>query len=99
MRLRVRLGIVLFLFFCFFFSSRRRHTRLTCDWSSDVCSSDLLQLTGALVPMHHPADPTSFQMGDSAPAGAGRVEVDVAVVQVQPLTRIVLVVQDRKSVV
>src|SRR6266480_258888 len=30
-----------FLFF-FFFSSRRRHTRLTCDWSSDVCSSDLL---------------------------------------------------------
>src|SRR6266571_7348459 len=29
-------------FFFFFFSSRRRHTRLTCDWSSDVCSSDLL---------------------------------------------------------
>src|SRR6266480_5561384 len=29
--------------FFFFFSSRRRHTRLTCDWSSDVCSSDLLQ--------------------------------------------------------
>src|SRR5690242_21953934 len=25
----------------FFISSRRRHTRLTCDWSSDVCSSDL----------------------------------------------------------
>src|SRR5690242_21109107 len=31
---RYRLGF-------FFFSSRRRHTRLTCDWSSDVCSSDL----------------------------------------------------------
>src|SRR6266480_5478225 len=29
--------------FFFFFSSRRRHTRLTCDWSSDVCSSDLGQ--------------------------------------------------------
>src|SRR5690242_3346513 len=31
-------------YFCayqFFFSSRRRHTSLTCDWSSDVCSSDL----------------------------------------------------------
>ena len=26
----------------FFFSSRRRHTRLNSDWSSDVCSSDLL---------------------------------------------------------
>src|SRR2546430_7717125 len=24
-----------------FFSSRRRHTRFDCDWSSDVCSSDL----------------------------------------------------------
>src|SRR6516225_6331026 len=30
-----RIGIL------FFFSSRRRHTILTCDWSSDVCSSDL----------------------------------------------------------
>src|SRR5688572_33491197 len=27
---------------CFFFSSRRRHTRFDCDWSSDVCSADLL---------------------------------------------------------
>src|SRR2546430_7686018 len=26
--------------FAFFFSSRRRHTRFDCDWSSDVCSSD-----------------------------------------------------------
>src|SRR5256885_7329904 len=33
----------------FFFSSRRRHTRLQGDWSSDVCSSDLTLLTlGAL---------------------------------------------------
>src|SRR5438046_7306405 len=30
-----------FLFVFFFFSSRRRHTRLVSDWSSDVCSSDL----------------------------------------------------------
>src|SRR2546426_1695897 len=29
----------------FFFSSRRRHTRLQGDWSSDVCSSDLARLT------------------------------------------------------
>src|SRR5256885_15872245 len=27
----------------FFFSSRRRHTRLQGDWSSDVCSSDLIE--------------------------------------------------------
>src|SRR5260221_7070275 len=31
----------------FFFSSRRRHTRSLCDWSSDVCSSDLPDLVGA----------------------------------------------------
>src|SRR5688572_32938983 len=30
------------MFIFFFFSSRRRHTRFDCDWSSDVCSSDLL---------------------------------------------------------
>src|SRR5580698_8251355 len=34
----------------FFFSSRRRHTRLTCDWSSDVCSSDLGVRVNALAP-------------------------------------------------
>src|SRR2546427_3739397 len=28
----------------FFFSSRRRHTRFDCDWSSDVCSSDLIDV-------------------------------------------------------
>src|SRR5205085_6883862 len=28
-----------------FFSSRRRHTRFDCDWSSDVCSSDLAALS------------------------------------------------------
>src|SRR6266496_5091051 len=31
--------------FFFFFSSRRRHTRSLRDWSSDVCSSDLAELT------------------------------------------------------
>src|SRR5260370_5018317 len=31
----------------FFFSSRRRHTRFKCDWSSDVCSSDLLPFRSA----------------------------------------------------
>src|SRR5215831_20285187 len=30
--------------FFFFFSSRRRHTRCLSDWSSDVCSSDLVNL-------------------------------------------------------
>src|SRR5690625_5854855 len=34
-----------YFFFFFFFSSRRRHTRWPRDWSSDVCSSDLNQIT------------------------------------------------------
>ena len=37
--------LLLIVFFFFFFSSRRRHTRLVRDWSSDVCSSDLRQVT------------------------------------------------------
>src|SRR5699024_11280466 len=36
-------AVLSFLFF-FFFSSRRRHTRSKRDWSSDVCSSDLVLL-------------------------------------------------------
>src|SRR2546427_924570 len=34
-------SFLLFYWCFFFFSSRRRHTRFDCDWSSDVCSSDL----------------------------------------------------------
>src|SRR5256885_7190528 len=36
----------------FFFSSRRRHTRLQGDWSSDVCSSDLPRVGDLQVPTH-----------------------------------------------
>src|SRR5689334_12555382 len=46
LKVRCRLALLPFLISClicldFFFSSRRRHTRWNCDWSSDVCSSDL----------------------------------------------------------
>src|SRR5207237_2570448 len=36
-------------FVFFFFSSRRRHTRFKCDWSSDVCSSDLSTASTSIV--------------------------------------------------
>src|SRR5689334_24103907 len=43
-----------FFVFFFFFSSRRRHTRWNCDWSSDVCSSDLfVAVRSARWPDHH----------------------------------------------
>src|SRR5690606_41009038 len=49
-----------FLFLFFFFSSRRRHTRFSRDWSSDVCSSDLYG-----VPKFHDArEPCSFLISD-----------------------------------
>src|SRR2546430_2995604 len=41
----------------FFFSSRRRHTRFDCDWSSDVCSSDLIAYEQALRLGCEPTDP------------------------------------------
>src|SRR5260221_14490404 len=37
----------------FFFSSRRRHTRSLCDWSSDVCSSDLAPETPHIFRMRY----------------------------------------------
>src|SRR6266481_4297918 len=38
----------------FFFSSRRRHTRWNCDWSSDVCSSDLVEVRNkGVLRFHH----------------------------------------------
>src|SRR2546430_11274454 len=44
-----------FRFLIFFFSSRRRHTIFDCDWSSDVCSSDLDAVD--VYVDHMPADP------------------------------------------
>src|SRR5205807_4638635 len=40
--------ISLIFFIFFFFSSRRRHTRLQGDWSSDVCSSDLVLISAGV---------------------------------------------------
>src|SRR5438132_8286665 len=40
----------------FFFSSRRRHTISLCDWSSDVCSSDLCRTYGEVRLVHSQGD-------------------------------------------
>src|SRR3989449_6333963 len=42
-------------FACFFFSSRRRHTRCSRDWSSDVCSSDLAR-AGVFLAFQYPVE-------------------------------------------
>src|SRR5256885_12938576 len=48
----------------FFFSSRRRHTRLQGDWSSDVCSSDLLYSMQAGAPLTVYFHGGGFVIGD-----------------------------------
>src|SRR5256885_2613353 len=82
----------------FFFSSRRRHTRLQGDWSSDVCSSDLV-VTGA----NGSGKTTLLRVcaGLALPS-EGELRVDVGRAQVGYLGHEPLVYReltDRKSVV
>src|SRR5262249_53279502 len=56
----------------FFFSRRRRHTRLVSDWSSDVCSSDLQRFDlpeHAAVPQLEPLVPRCVSSGPADPGG------------------------------
>src|SRR5437762_3958150 len=58
------------MYFFFFFSSRRRHTRYIGDWSSDVCSSDLLTGTGVPVAKRYVVDGQSFYYRNAQHPGA-----------------------------
>src|SRR6266478_9328982 len=62
------------MIFCFFFSSRRRHTRFDCDWSSDVCSSDLARLQKPWAQIERAADgsfPITALLTPLPPAAGG----------------------------
>src|SRR6266704_125212 len=56
---------------CFFFSSRRRHTRSKRDWSSDVCSSDLPSSRERIAELHGRGmtDATFYDASDSSVRG------------------------------
>src|SRR5690606_40905022 len=56
----------------FFFSSRRRHTRFSRDWSSDVCSSDLL--FAVRQQCHRPA---ALKIADNCPVSLAAPEREV----------------------
>src|SRR2546430_10061385 len=88
----VRRSVVFF----FFFSSRRRHTRFDCDWSSDVCSSDLsLRASVLLSTADHP--PGSLLVTSTQPGeGKTTVATNLALSLAQLGQRVLL---DRKSVV
>src|SRR5690606_41039420 len=65
---------------CFFFSSRRRHTRFSRDWSSDVCSSDLSCSSSlsqrSTASSRYRAIPPSRRNGGPVPAERHRDRVD-----------------------
>src|SRR5438046_10491560 len=54
--------MLLFLLFIFFFSSRRRHTRLVSDWSSDVCSSDLIFVRDTCIGVPNGCSPSTSKV-------------------------------------
>src|SRR5438034_5316488 len=73
-------NFVFFLFFFsvlffFFFSSRRRHTRSLCDWSSDVCSSDL---DFPLAQHELVVGSNARDRRQDAKAGEGEIKVEIA---------------------
>src|SRR2546430_8971820 len=67
-------GVTELLVLIFFFSSRRRHTIFDCDWSSDVCSSDL----GARLAERPRARPRLRLAGGRRAALAGRARGSAA---------------------
>src|SRR5437016_10685379 len=67
----MRPSLVVFLVL-FFFSSRRRHTRLVSDWSSDVCSSDLYFLSCGL-----PLNCLNEEVGGMARQGWSMSEMEI----------------------
>src|SRR5438034_10156215 len=79
---------MLLFFFFFFFSSRRRHTRSLCDWSSDVCSSDLVSdepsgtSAGAADRLWH--HQVHLHLGDDIPDFTGHAPSPHAVAAMKP---------------
>src|SRR5258706_4573696 len=57
----------------FFFSSRRRHTELVSDWSSDVCSSDLP--VGSFIPATPTVSRCAFNINERPPPEPRAIEI------------------------
>src|SRR5256886_7757342 len=83
----------------FFFSSRRRHTRFDCDWSSDVCSSDL---PDGRLPWLYPdfkRRSISFEYGFNTRRLLALGRSDGLSHQIGVTASLTLILRDRKSVV
>src|SRR2546430_6582724 len=105
-RLGLVLGLIQFYIiislvgnFFFFFSSRRRHTRFDCDWSSDVCSSDLSEYRIGGTSLSSPIMAGIFALANQARDAAGKADLGFANPLLYSLNSSSAVTEDRKSVV
>src|SRR2546426_2241795 len=73
----------------FFFSSRRRHTRLQGDWSSDVCSSDLGRVGPSATLNSFWSQPHASTVEPRMPSGDHLIWIDLEMTGLKP--------EDRKS--
>src|SRR5690606_42013087 len=79
------LWLFLVMWIFFFFSSRRRHTRFSRDWSSDVCSSDLVKTrqpgkenakVSDTISIAAKYDPKKFAVGKVIAIGRSRFKIE-----------------------
>src|SRR5438874_7259643 len=80
-------SLLLYNYWCsifFFFSSRRRHTRSLRDWSSDVCSSDLLNQGHGLSPLPQGETTTPNYPLNHARSGSDNLTVSTSPARIRP---------------
>src|SRR2546429_192471 len=78
----MKISIWMWYVVVFFFSSRRRHTRCSRDWSSDVCSSDLERIGNQIV-LHFVAAVVVYQRAPIRMRALARVGVFVQMAAVE----------------
>src|SRR5256885_13156437 len=79
----------------FFFSSRRRHTRLQGDWSSDVCSSDLKRNNHWVIVLNHTS--LAPRVPQTVPASAPRSEEHTSELQ-SPCNLVCRLLLEKKNI-
>src|SRR5215469_17351016 len=88
------------LYIFFFFSSRRRHTRSLRDWSSDVCSSDLLTLGLIQSKLaEHRITPQTIEVGDGAQQTLGPFDCEFLAVNHSIPDALAVAIRTRAGVV
>src|SRR2546421_12276580 len=85
----------MFSLYFFFFSSRRRHTRSDRDWSSDVCSSDLLRIAHATNRVVKKVDVLAQGSESGDGRESGRYQSALGLLANEPLVKLLRFLRDR----